>query len=125
MTSPVINAPVIIGQFVSKKNSSLIALGLGITVLLITQIILRTSCKSIFKKSKFKKYCKHMISNQLIHLFTIYIIYSISSPALYKMHDMMVNRKAYLSLDWFGRYLKKMSNYNLNGLNFNIHAKFE
>lgn len=126
MTStPVINTPVIVGQFVSKKNSSLIALGLGITVLLITQIILRTSCKSIFKKSKFKRYCKNLISNKLIHLFTIYMIYILSSPILYKMHDLMVNRKAYLTLDWFGRYLERMSKYNLNGLNFNIHAKFE
>lgn len=125
MTSPVINAPIIIGQFVSKKTSSLIALGLAITVLIITQIILRTSCTSIFKKSKFKRYCKVLISNHLIHLFTIYMIFSISSPILYKMHDMMVNRKAYLTLDWFGRYLNKMSQYNLNGLNFNVHAKFE
>lgn len=125
MTSPVINAPIIVGQFVSKKNSSLIALGLGITVLLISQIILRTSCTTIFKRRKFKKYCKHLISNKLIHLFTIYIVFSIFSPVLYKMHDMMLNRKAYLTLDWFGRYLEKMSKYNLNGLNFNIHAKFE
>ena len=125
MTNPVINAPIIVGQFVSKKNSSLIALGLGVTVLLISQIILRTSCKTIFKRQKFKKYCKHLISNKLIHLFTIYIVFSIFSPVLYKMHDMMLNRKAYLTLDWFGRYLEKMSKYNLNGLNFNIHAKFE
>lgn len=125
MTSPVINAPIIVGQFVSKKNSSLIALGLGITVLLISQIILRTSCTTIFKRQKFKKYCKHFISNKLIHLFTIYIVFSIFSPILYKIHDMMLNRKAYLTLDWFGRYLEKMSKYNLNGLNFNIHARFE
>lgn len=120
-----INTPIIIGQFVPKKNSMLIALGLSITVLLISQIVLRTSCKSIFKNSKLKKYCKHLISNKLIHIFTIYMIFSVTSPVIYKIHDVIVNRKAYVTLDWFGRYLKKISDNNLSASNFNIHARFE
>lgn len=119
----IINNAVIVGQFVPKKNAIIISIGLAITVLIISQIILRTSCKNIFEKSKLKKYCKHMISNKLIHFATLYLIITTFVPIIHNIMDRRINRSAYLTLDWFEKYIEKMSKYNLKGSNFNIHAR--
>lgn len=119
----IINNPVIIGQFVPKQKAIIISIGIGITFLIISQIILRTSCKKIFKKSKFKKYCKDMISNKLIHFATLYLIITTLVPIIHNIFDRRINRNAYLTLQWFEKYIEKMSKYNLKGSNFNIHTR--
>lgn len=113
---------IIIGKFVPKTKSYIIALGISITVLILSQIILKTYCLKTFKKEKLKKYCKNLISNKLIHFITFYITFMTLAPLIHNLFDQKINRKAYLTLKWFEKYIHKMSKYNLHGSNFNIHA---
>lgn len=118
-----IDASLVIGTFVSKKKAFMISSVIILLCMIIIKIIGFQYCCSLNKKD-LKKKCKKFFSSKLLYLIIVYLGYYYFIPIIHGIQDKIINRKAYLTLSWFDKYLQKMSKHNLNGLNFNIHAKF-
>lgn len=116
------NNTIIIGKFVSKKKSFLIAIGISLTLWIFIKPYFKKYCENK-KKEDIKGYCKKFFSSKFINMLIIYLIFKYSFQFIYNIHDKIINREAYVTLDWFSKYVKKMAKYNIDDFNFNIHAK--
>lgn len=116
------NPVMLVGKFVPKTNSMIIGLGISILISLVSKYAVKRTCQKI-KNPKISAICN--ATNKQVVLWTIFmfILYSSIQPIIYNIQNMIINRQAYLTLEWFEKYIKIISKYNLSGINFNIHAK--
>ena len=115
-TPTVIDSSLVIGKFVSKRNAFIISTIICLLLIMIMKFSSSKYCQS-FKRKDIKEQCNKMIKNKILYILIVFTGYYYFVPFIHTIQDTIVNRQAYLTLNWFDKYLKQMSRHNLNGLN--------